>query len=75
MYNKLINLKQLRELNNLSNKNMADKLGISKTFYWQIENGKRNLSYEMAIRISKVLKSKPDKLFYEDFKNKKSTGV
>lgn len=69
MYNKLLNLKKLRELNNLSNKKMADKLGISKTFYWQIENGKRNLSYEMAIRISKVLKSKPDKIFYDDFKN------
>ncbi len=69
MYNKLLNLKNLRELNNLSNKKMADKLGISKTFYWQIENGKRNLSYEMAIRISKVLKSKPDKIFYDDFKN------
>ena len=69
MYNKLLNLKNLRELNNLSNKKMADKLGISKTFYWQIENGKRNLSYDMAIRISKVLKSKPDKIFYDDFKN------
>lgn len=69
MYNKLLKLKNLRELNNLSNKKMADKLGISKTFYWQIENGKRNLSYEMAIRISKVLKSKPDKIFYDDFKN------
>ena len=69
MYNKLLNLKNLRELNNLSNQQMADKLGISKTFYWQIENGKRNLSYEMAIRISKVLKSKPDKIFYDDFKN------
>lgn len=69
MYNKLLNLKNLRELNNLSNKKMADKLGISKTFYWQIENGQRNLNYEMAIRISKVLKSKPDKIFYDDFKN------
>lgn len=69
MYNELLNLKNLRELNNLSNKKMADKLGISKTFYWQIENGQRNLSYEMAIRISKVLKSKPDKIFYDDFKN------
>ena len=69
MYNKLLNLKNLRELNNLSNKKMADKLGISKTFYWQIENGQRNLNYEMAIRISKVLKIKPYKIFYDDFKN------
>ena len=46
---------------------MADKLGISKPLYWQIENGERRLSYVMAIKISKIFKMKPDKLFYNDF--------
>ena len=47
---------------------MADKLGISKAFYSQLENRTRRLSYDMAIKISKIFNSKPDKIFYEDSK-------
>ena len=47
---------------------MAIKLGISKPFYWQIENGKRNLSYKMAVKIASIFKMKPDDIFYKDFK-------
>ena len=47
---------------------MAIKLGISKPFYWQIENGKRNLSYKMAIKIASIFNMKPDDIFYKDFK-------
>ena len=64
-------LKEYRIKNNLSYKNMADKLGISKTFYWQIENDKRRLSYERAIEIAKIFKVTPDEIFYEELKNKK----
>ena len=35
-------------------KHMAELLGISKPYYWQIENGKRRLSYAMAIKISNI---------------------
>ena len=49
---------------------MAEKLGVSKPFYWQIENNKRRLSYAMAIKIANIFKTKPDKIFYEEFKNK-----
>ncbi len=61
-------LKDYRIKSNLSYKDMADLLGISKTFYWQIENNKRRLSYERAIEISKMFKTTPDNLFYEDTK-------
>ena len=61
-------LKKIRIKNELTCANMAKKLGISKPFYWQIENGKRNLSYKMAIKIAKVFKMKPDDIFYKDFK-------
>jgi len=61
-------LKQLRKEHNFSSKDMAIKLGISKAFYSQIENRNRRLSYEMAIKISKIFNSKPDKIFYKDFK-------
>lgn len=64
MYNKL---KSLRKSNNLTSQQMSERLNISKTFYWQIENKKRKLSYEMAIKIAKIFNTKPDTIFYEEF--------
>lgn len=52
---------------NFSDVDMAKMLGISKSFYWQIENGKRKLKYPMAIEIAKIFGLKPDDLFYSDF--------
>ncbi|MBQ9011809.1 MAG: helix-turn-helix transcriptional regulator [Bacilli bacterium] len=63
-------LKELRKENKFSCELMAKKLNITKPFYWQIENRKRRLSYDMAIRIAEVFKMKPDDIFYDDFKNK-----
>ena len=65
-------LKEIRLKNNLSLQQIADILKISKTFYWQIENDKRRLTYDMAIRISEIFSLKPDQLFYKYFKNKKT---
>lgn len=62
-------LKELRKEYNYSLTTMAKTLDISKTFYWQIENRKRRLSYDMAIKIADVFGLKPDELFYEAFKN------
>lgn len=62
-------LKEIRKNNNLSSKDMAEKLCISKAYYSQIENRTRRLSYDMAIKISEVFNSKPDKIFYEDSKS------
>jgi len=59
-------LKELRMKVGFSDSDMAKMLGISKTFYWQIENGKRGLKYIMAIRIAEIFGLKPDDLFYED---------
>jgi len=64
-------LKELRKNNKYSYQCMANLLGISKPFYWQIENGKRRLSYVMAIKISKVFEMMPDELFYDDLKEEK----
>ena len=61
-------LREIRRANNFTSKQMAEKLGISKAFYSQIENRTRRLSYDMAIKISKIFNSKPDKIFYEDSK-------
>ena len=62
-------LKNIRKNNKLTCQDIADRLNISKCFYWQIENDKRKLSYEMAIKIAKIFNKKPDDIFYEDYKS------
>jgi len=54
---------------NLTHQKMGDKLGISKAFYWQLENKKRTLSYRMALKIAAIFNYKPDEIFYHDYKN------
>ena len=66
-----LKLKNLRLEHKYTTAFMADALGISKPFYWQIENGKRRLSYEAALNIAKIFKTKPDNIFYEDYSYKK----
>jgi len=58
---------EVRKANGFSLQDMADVLGVSKTFYWQIENEKRRLSYINAIKIANKLNVKPDFLFYDEF--------
>lgn len=65
-----LKLKQKRNDKGYTIKEMADMLNVSKAFYCQLENNKRNLSYIMAIKIADILKTKPDKLFYDDFKER-----
>lgn len=61
-------LKELRAQKKMSYNDMAKRLHINKTFYWQIENEQRNLSYNMAVNISKVFNLKPDDIFYNHYK-------
>lgn len=63
-------LKKVRIENNLTYQEMAIKLGLCKSYYWQLENKKRNLSYSMAVKIAKIFNLKPDDLFYDEFKSK-----
>ena len=60
-------LKKIRKENKYTATHMAQMLNISKPFYWQIENGYRRLSYEMAVRIADIFNMKPDDIFYEEF--------
>ena len=65
-----LKLKQLRQAKGYTTREMAEKLEISKPFYCQLENNKRNLSYIMAIKIANIFHKKPDSIFYEDFKQR-----
>ena len=60
-------LKDLRLQNKFTNQFMADILGISKPYYWQLEHDQKRLSYDMAIKIANIFHLKPDELFYEEF--------
>lgn len=66
MYSKL---KEIRIKNNMTLVDVAKKVGISKPFYCQLENGKRRLLYETAIKIASVFNVTPDYLFYDDTVN------
>ena len=63
MYNKL---KELRSNSKMTAREVAEKVGISKPFYCKLENCKRRLSYETALKIALVFGVKPDDLFYDE---------
>ncbi len=63
---KLKNLKALRLAEGLTGGDIAKRVGICKSFYHQIENGQKRLSYEMAIKLALIFKKKPDEVFYDD---------
>jgi putative transcriptional regulator len=45
---------------------MAKLLKISKTYYWQLENNKRRISYDRAVKIAAIFDLKPDEIFYAE---------
>lgn len=59
-------LATIREEKGISYQEMADKLGISKCYYWQLEHKKRRLYYDLAKRIAGILELKPDDLFFDE---------
>ena len=61
-------LQNLRKKNKMSYEMVAKKIGICKTYYCQIENGNRRIYYDLALKIAKVFKKKPDAIFYEYYK-------
>ncbi len=61
-------LKTLRVQNGFTYQDMADKLGICKAFYWQIEHQNRRLSYPLAKKIAAIFDLKPDEIFYDETK-------
>ncbi|WP_193065340.1 helix-turn-helix transcriptional regulator [Oceanobacillus oncorhynchi] len=59
-------LKHFRNKFGLTYKEVADRIGISKEHYWMIENGKRRLNYDLAVKIARVFNMKPDDIFLND---------
>lgn len=63
MYN-MDKLKEIRKQRNYTIYDMAKLLKITPSFYSQIENKKRRLFYDTAVKISAIFNMKPDELFY-----------
>lgn len=61
----MINLRYLRLENNLSQKELSDKVGVKQNTISQIESGARNPSLSVAQKLSKVLGCTVDELLKE----------
>ncbi|HHU54671.1 MAG TPA: helix-turn-helix transcriptional regulator [Mollicutes bacterium] len=68
MYSKL---RKIRNNNQYTVQQMADMLGISKSFYSQLETRNRRLFYDMAVKIATIFNMRPDEIFYDDHINNK----
>lgn len=66
-------LQVLREVKNLTQKQVADKLGISESYYCLLEHGKRNLSYKHAKVLAEIYnRSLEDIFLLHDFTRSKA---
>ncbi|MDF2505601.1 helix-turn-helix transcriptional regulator [Clostridium sp.] len=61
------NLKQLR--GNKSQKEIADKVGITTSHYGFIENGERQPSLKVAKKIADVFDKKIEEIFFDNSSN------
>lgn len=57
-----LNIKEFRKAKKLTQKQLAEKVGISRNFLSEIENGKWDIGLDLLIKISKVLGVHPSKL-------------
>lgn len=58
-------LKAAREAANMNYEQTASKVGLSTSGYWQIENGKRNTSYSVMVKLAALFNTTPDALFLQ----------
>ena len=56
-------LKQFREEAGLTQKQIAEKLGVSESYYCQLENNKRRMPLQLALDVSTILKKTPNDIF------------
>jgi len=57
-------LKELRKKKGITQKQIAEHLNITVSFYCQIENKKKKLYYDTAIKIADIFNMHPDDIFY-----------
>ncbi|KMN42314.1 DNA-binding protein [Bacillus sp. LK2] len=50
----------------MSCQDVANKVGITKMHYWYIENNKRTLKIDLALKIAIALEENPKELFFNN---------
>lgn len=67
----------LRKEKGLTQRQVADQLGVTRSFYGMIETGDRNPTLDLARRIAELFGTSVDELFFADNSNTKllSTGT
>lgn len=58
-------LTALRKQRNMTQQEVANKLGISRSFYGFIETGLRNPTYGLAKKIAEIFEVTPEEIFYD----------
>lgn len=53
-------IKELRKAEGLSQEDLADKMGVERSFISLLETGQRGCSIDVAIRLSEILNSSLD---------------
>lgn len=64
-------LEEIRKSKKVTLQSLADSAGVTKQYMWDLEKGRRVLSYYMAYKIAIHLGTTPDELFLEDSKKKR----
>lgn len=59
-------IKELREKKNMTQEELAEKSGVSRTIISSLENGSPNTTSKTLVRIARALEVSIDKLFYEE---------
>ena len=58
-------LEQLRIEHGYTYQQMADMIGVCKSYYWQLEHNNCRLYYDVAKKIAAIFDLKPDDIFYK----------
>ena len=58
----MLKIKEFRTSKKMTQKQLAEKVGISQNYLSELENNKWDIGLELLIKISKVLKVAPSKL-------------
>lgn len=66
MAKKRYKLKAIRLQNGLTLQEVGERIGFSKQFISQLENGHKGLTYSTAVKIASVFGKKPDDIFLSD---------
>lgn len=72
---KLFILEMERKRAGLSQKEMAEKLNMSKTAYWYKENGQSDFNCTQMIALAKILNKSLDSLFMEDLEKQNEVFI